>query len=90
MEIKMPVWYETVRLSDVFHNEEMTFEQRRDEIVRRLRASSWVKCADDNDVLPNLIDELKNAADVDEFDTVWDVIYDYADADRVWIDTSTL
>jgi hypothetical protein len=30
-------WTHTVRLADVFHNEEMTFPERRAAIVARLR-----------------------------------------------------
>lgn len=31
----MPRWDHKLHLEDVFHNDDLTFEQRRDEIVRR-------------------------------------------------------
>jgi hypothetical protein len=33
----LPVWDQKLRLADVFHNDAMTFEQRRDAIVQRIR-----------------------------------------------------
>jgi hypothetical protein len=83
----LPVWDRKIRLADVWRNEAMTFEQRRDAIVRRLRVSSWVKGCDEFDELPQAIGELSEVADANAFDEVWDLIYDLADADRVWIDT---
>jgi hypothetical protein len=82
-----PIWDHKLNLADVFHNEEMTFEERRDAIARRVRTSAWLRNRDNSDPLPYLIDELADTADAGEFDEVWDVIYDYADADRVWIAT---
>lgn len=80
-----PIWDRRIDLSDVFHNEEMTFEQRRNAIVARLRASAWLKGRADG--LTDLVDELADTADGDEFDGPWDEIYDYADVERVWIAT---
>ena len=84
----MPQWKMTIDLSAVFHNDTMTFEERRDRIVEILRGSRWVKNTDGalND-LPAVVDELAETVDVDEFDSVWDAIYDRADDDRVWIKT---
>lgn len=78
-------WLLTVNLADVFRNEELTFEERRDAIVQRIRASGWI--TEDDYSLDNLVEELGDAEDTDEFDAVWDVLYDHADADRVWIAT---
>jgi len=83
----LPVWDRKIRLADIFHNEAMTFEQRRDAIVARLRASAWFKECDEYDDLPQFVEELSETRDVDEFDGPWDCIYDIADADRVWIET---
>jgi hypothetical protein len=41
-------------------------------------------------VLDELLEELADAAregDVRWFDDVWDGVYDWADAERVWIET---
>lgn len=79
-----PIWDRSIRLGDVFHNDALTFEQSRDEIVARVRATQW---CEDSDVVRDLLDELADCADTVEFDAVWDAVYDEADIDRVWIDT---
>ncbi len=81
----MPHWAKTIRLGDVFHNDNLTFEQRRDRIVRKIRRSGW---PDDNPHVARLVDELAEADGVNYFDGVWTAIYDEANADRVWIDTT--
>lgn len=83
----LPVWDRKISLADVFHNEAMTFEQRRDAIVKRLRASAWLAGRDESDELVCAVNELADAEDGDEFDGPWDLIYDIADEDRVWIGT---
>lgn len=83
----LPSWDRKIRLAEVFRNEDMGFEQRRDAIVARLLASSWLRERGDYDDLSDLIVDLGEAADVGEFDRVWDAIYDLADEDRVWIET---
>jgi hypothetical protein len=82
-----PSWAHKINLRDVFHNDGLTFEQKRDTIVRRIRATTWFKQYDEYDDLPQLVEELADAEDVDAFDGPWDCIYDIADADRVWIAT---
>ena len=80
-------WLETVRLGDVWRNESMTFEQRRDEIVRRVKASNWYRSTDSSVELPDVVDDLAHATDASRFDFAWRYLYDIADWDRVWIDT---
>jgi hypothetical protein len=80
-----PVWAHKIRLADVWRNENMTFEERRDVIVRRIRATTWFKSYDEFDDLPQFVEELADAEDTDAFNSAWDCIYDIADADRVWI-----
>jgi hypothetical protein len=82
-----PVWNSKIHLGDIFRNEDMTFKERRDAITARLRASTWLKSHGEYDTIRYLVDELADAENTDEFDEVWDVIYDEADADRVWIET---
>ncbi len=84
-----PVWDCKLRLGAIFHNEALTFEQRRDAIADRLRRSPWLKNSDEHAEIRTLVDDLGDAVDADQFDTVWDAIYDEADLDRVWIDTHT-
>ena len=79
-----PIWRHKIDLRHVFREERLTFEQRRDAIVRRLRTSAW---AVGNPEVLELADELADTADGDQFDQVWDAVYDQADEDRVWIAT---
>ncbi len=81
-----PVWAKTIRLGTVWKNPDLTFEQRRDAIVRRLRASGWLEHSDFDDELGAVIDELAGSADPDAFDSTWNDLYILADWDRVWID----
>lgn len=78
-------WKMTISLRDVFHNEEMTFRQRRDAIVARLFKSPWLEDADDD--LQSAVEELADSTCPADFDIVWAAIYDMADHDRVWIET---
>ena len=82
-----PSWAHKINLADVFHADDLNFELKRDMIVQRIRATTWFKQYDEYDELPQLVEELADAEDTDAFDSVWDCIYDIADADRVWIAT---
>lgn len=83
-----PAWEYRVHLGHVFHDEALTFEQRRDEIVRVLTRSRWVRDAGEGSVLAQLVEELGDTPDPAEFDEVWDAIYDEANVDRAWIETT--
>lgn len=83
----LPVWERRLNFADVVHNEALSFEQRRDAIVDRLRHSAWFAGRDEFDELVEAVDNLARADDADEFDGWWDEIYDVADYDRVWIVT---
>lgn len=85
-----PVWAETLDVSDVFHDDELSFEERRDAIVAVLKASRWYRKADQHafdGVVDIVNDHLAYAENADEFDAWWDELYDLADYDRVWIKT---
>ena len=82
-----PIWDRKIRLGDVFHNDDLTFEQKRDLIVSRIRTSGWLKGCDEYDDLVMFVEELSETTTAAEFDGPWDEIYDIADAERVWIDT---
>lgn len=82
-----PIWDRKIQLKDVFHNESLAFDQRRDAIVSRIKASGWLEGRDDSDHLVLLVEELAEVGDADAFDEVWSDIYDEADHDRVWIAT---
>ena len=82
-----PSWAHKINLRGVFHNDELTFEQKRDAIVRRIRATTWFKQYDEFDDLPQFVEELADAEDNASFNSLWSDLYDMADADRVWIET---
>lgn len=83
-------WKHKVDVSDIFRNEDLYFEQRRDQIVERLRKSRAIKEETDNgQELELLVDELAETDDVPYFDMVWHAIYDLAD-DRKWLWINTI
>lgn len=84
----LPTWRYTVDVSALWRDEPLTFEERRDTVASVLRASTWFASVEEHDdTLLLLVENLEEADDVEEFDLVWDAIYDLADADRTWIKT---
>lgn len=85
----LPIWDKRIDVSAVFHDDDLSFTERRDAIVERIRKSGWLADRDEFDDLVELVnDHLAYAEDVKEFDELWDALYDHADVDRVWIKTS--
>lgn len=84
-----PVWGRRIDVSDLFHNTALTFTQRRDAIVTRLKNTGWYIQADvaEFDGVYDTVHELANAEDAEEFNGWWDELYDLADIDRVYIKT---
>jgi hypothetical protein len=95
-----PFWSGQVDVSDVFHDDDLAFAQKRDAIVRRIKRLPQVKTA--QDVVDNhpesdgyfeaedlivLVEEMADAEDVEHFDCVWSAFYDWADIARVWVKT---
>lgn len=83
----MPHWEYRIRLGDVWKNDELTFEQQRNAIVKRFKGSRWYRTTGDGSDLHDLVEELADAEDVDDYDEAWKYIYDLADQDRAWIET---
>lgn len=81
-----PVWDRKINMKGVL-DRDAPFEEIRDEVVRRLRHSTWMGQAGEDSELDYAIQELADTTDADEFDYVWNEIYDLADWDRVWIET---
>ena len=79
-----PIWDRVIRLGALFHDPDLTFTDRRDAIVARLRKSGWT---DQNHGVADLVHDLAIATDQPEFNDIWDEIHDEADIDRVFIDT---
>lgn len=76
----MTNWLLTIDLRDAWSND--NFFQARDLIVHKIRATRWPLI---NSEIDFLLDELSEVANTDEFDVLWNQMYDYADIDRVWI-----
>lgn len=81
----MAVWLYTLRIKDVFYNEDMSFEEKRDEIVKRIKASDFWDS--DDHTLVNVVSGLAESVDTEKFDGWWNTFYDYADHYRVWVQT---
>lgn len=81
----MPTWKHTLRLADVFNNEDMPFERKRDTIVRRIKKSKFWN--PDDFELSDVMEGLEQAEDIAEFDEAWGDFYDYADRERIWVET---
>ena len=85
-------WGFQVRLGDLFTDEQMPFEQKRDTVVERLRAAG---VAEDvrldrfaKEDFERLVSDLALAPDAEEFDRVLDDLFDWGDDDkRMWIQT---
>ena len=83
----LPPWRYHLVLSPAWHDEALDFGQRRDAIVARLVASAWFRGCGPGDELPQAVEELADTKDINEFDSVFDAIYDLADYARAWIRT---
>jgi len=81
-----PVWSETVKVGDIFHNPELSFEQQRDQVCFRFRQSRWMRRAPECEPIHEYIDELGDTEDQQEFNEVFQSVYDEADYARIWID----
>ena len=83
-----PVWDGKIKFGGIFRDEALSFDELRDTVVRRLRASTWFKKHDEYDDLPQFVEELADTKDRASFDDALDAIYDLADYDRIWIETT--
>lgn len=84
----MAKWKHTLRLGDVFHNDDLTLAQKTEKITERFQALK-IPEADRWDA-ESTLEELADAAaedDVDWWDGAWNFFYDWADANRVWVET---
>lgn len=79
------MWKYTLGIADIFYDEEIPFEVKRDEITRRIRNSRFF--SGDDLVLLDIVERLEESLDEDEFDSSWGLFYDYADYHRIWVET---
>lgn len=80
-------WTHIIKIGDLIFNDDLTFEQKRDGIVSRLRESDAMSTDNEQGVeLGMLVDDLADTPDVDTFDWVMSDIYDLADAGKwLWV-----
>lgn len=78
-------WHSSIDLGYVFHDNDLSFTERRDTIVQRISTASFYD-ADDLQ-LADIVYELSQAEDAEEFDFLWDEFYDWADVNGVWVTT---
>lgn len=81
------VWAEIIRLKDFWRDESKSIIEKRDEAVKRIKASDWRKITSDPGEFDSLVDEFAEVLNVEEFDYALSELYDLADSDRVWLET---
>lgn len=77
------IWKHRLDLRDIFHSEAHSFTNRRDIIVARIQRSHFWD--EDDYELVDIVEELSATETSEEFNGTWDVFYDWADANRVWV-----
>ena len=82
-------WKHKVDVSDVFGPyADLPFEQRRDAVVLKLRQSPATSDGLEGEEFILLLEDLADTPNEDEFDDVWDSIYNLADTGKwLWIET---
>lgn len=83
----MANWIRIVKLKDVWHNDDLPFEKKRDKIVERIKESGWRGITPYPDLFDDLVHNLGETESFSEFDYQFSEFYDLADSDRVWIET---
>lgn len=94
----LPSWAATLRLKDFYHNDLLTFEEKREKIVFRIKQLALYKAAERTIEDPSLkgwrdakrflglIKELAGS-DAEDFDELFGQFYDWADVNRIWVET---
>ena len=83
----MKTWNKTIDIKGILRDEDLTFEEKRDAIAAKVKASSWYKEQDSADfpVLHQIVEEMEDCDEVEWFDSTLTALYDEADYDRVWL-----
>lgn len=86
----MPVWHRTIDLKpaiEIFKTEG-DIPKTAEKAVEIIEASGWLADTPYPDTLRDHLNQLKQATTPGEYVIAFDYIYDVADEDRVWIETS--
>ncbi len=87
----MPQWNRTINLADLvarWKKGELTIPQLAEKVVERIEASGWVEDTAYPDTLRDHLSRLKQADCASHYESAFDWIYNVADEDRVWTETS--
>ena len=82
----MAKWDYRVDLRQTFHNPELSMAEKAPRIAASMRVRlKGTRIWDDE--IDGLLEELADQTAADDFDDVWDAVYDWCDTNRVWIET---
>lgn len=87
----MPNWNRTISLAEVvagYHAGKHTIPELAERVAAIIEGSGWLEDTPYPDTLRDHLGALKNTATPAEYTAVFELIYDVADEDRVWIETS--
>lgn len=87
----MPQWNRTIYLAGAvlrYKNRVSTIPELATEVVGIIERSGWLADTPYPDTLRDHLNQLKQAESEGEYRDAFEYIYDVADQDRVWIETS--
>ena len=87
----MPVWNRTIYLAGAVQRWKegaLTIPELAEEVVGKIERSGWLADTPYPDTLRDHLGALKQAETAEDYVAAFDRIYDVADDDRVWIETS--
>ena len=83
----MANWKNRVKVTDLWEDEGLSFEETRDAVVERLEALG-IEDEDEFTPFSDIVNGLRYSEDESEFDQWWDELYDWGDeGHRLWIET---
>lgn len=87
----MPVWNRTIDLTpavEIYKANPADITGTAEKAVEIIEKSGWLEDTPYPDTLRDRLERLKQATDAYEYTRAFDYIYDVADEERVWIETS--
>ncbi len=86
----MPVWHRAIDLTPAvdIYKESQDIPKTAEKAVEIIEKSGWLADTPYPDTLRDHLNQLKQATTVSEYTDAFNYIYDVADDDSVWIETS--
>lgn len=87
----MPVWKRTIDLRpavEIYKRDPANIPATAQKAVELIEKSGWLDQTSFPEHLRAALDELKKATTPGQYITSFDLVYDVADEDRVWIETT--